>query len=83
MLLALTDEWQTASEFAEVAGIPVKGAGTVLLALRTGTTGDVRAPTPNKRKRPNLGRTPHMSTRTIAIAALVLVVIVIILVFVV
>ena len=33
MLLALTDEWQTAQELAEVAGIPVKGAGTVLLAL--------------------------------------------------
>ena len=34
MLLALTSEWRTASEqLAEVAGIPVKGAGTVLLAL--------------------------------------------------
>jgi predicted Rossmann fold nucleotide-binding protein DprA/Smf involved in DNA uptake len=33
MLLALTDEWQTAHDLAEVAGIPVKGAGTVLLAL--------------------------------------------------
>jgi hypothetical protein len=33
MLLALTDQWQTAGELAEVAGIPVKGAGTVLLAL--------------------------------------------------
>ena len=35
MLLALTDEWQTASELAEVSGIPEKGAGTVLLALHT------------------------------------------------
>ena len=35
MLLAFTDEWQPASELAEVAGIPVKGAGTVLLALHT------------------------------------------------
>jgi putative membrane protein len=34
MLLALTTEWQTATELAEVAGIPVKGVGTVLLALR-------------------------------------------------
>jgi hypothetical protein len=33
MLLALTDEWQTARELAEIAGIPVKGAGTALLAL--------------------------------------------------
>jgi hypothetical protein len=33
MLLALTDEWQTAGELAEVAAIPLKGAGTVLLAL--------------------------------------------------
>jgi hypothetical protein len=34
MFLALTDEWQTTTQLAEVAGISVKGAGTVLLAPR-------------------------------------------------
>jgi hypothetical protein len=33
MLFALTDQWQTSRALAEVAGIPLKGAGTVLLAL--------------------------------------------------
>jgi hypothetical protein len=32
-LLTLTNEWQTARELAEIAGIPVNGAGTALLAL--------------------------------------------------
>ena len=31
--LALTDEWQSARTLAEHAGIPIKGAGTALLAL--------------------------------------------------
>ena len=34
MLLALTDDCQSATDLAEVAGIPMKGAGTVLVALR-------------------------------------------------
>ena len=33
MLFALTDDWRSARELAEVAGIPLSRAGSTLLAL--------------------------------------------------
>ena len=34
MLFALTDDWQSARELAQVAGIPLSRAGSTLLALQ-------------------------------------------------
>jgi hypothetical protein len=67
MLLALTDEWQTAGELAEVAGIAPNGAGTVLLACTS--KGLRRAATAVASATSGDGRTLRASARTDSPAA--------------